>query len=167
MLRFARFSQFDGAQFWIELFIVTTILSEITWYVLQFDRRQFIGFFGKFWSFRNEICIFLILNPTKQTEQRFCGSFGAQGFRLELKVLKGIRGHLHIHQLSFCLWILKSPVTALFNIQLWLLDLTPMHFYRPDIANARRRYLLVHAVTSRSDCWIESTLLYSLSLSWT
>ena len=59
--------------------------------------------FGKFCSFRNDICIFLILNPKKQTEQRFYESFGAQGFRLELKVLKGRRGHLHIHRLSFCL----------------------------------------------------------------
>ena len=30
MLRFARLPQFDGAQFWIVLFIVTAILSEIT-----------------------------------------------------------------------------------------------------------------------------------------
>ena len=30
ILRFARLSQFDGAQFWYVLFIVTAILSEIT-----------------------------------------------------------------------------------------------------------------------------------------
>ena len=36
---------------------------------------------------------FFIFNPTKQTGQRFYGSFGAQGFRLELKVSEGIRGH--------------------------------------------------------------------------
>ena len=68
MLRFARFSQFDGAQFLIVLFIVTAILSEITWYVLQFDTRQSMCFTGKICSFRNAICIFLILNPEKQTE---------------------------------------------------------------------------------------------------
>ena len=46
---------------------------------------------------------FLILNPKKQTEQRFYESFGAQGFRLNLKVSKGRREYLNIHRLSFCL----------------------------------------------------------------
>ena len=45
MLGFARFFKFDGAQFWILLFIITAILSETTWYVLQFDTRQFHALF--------------------------------------------------------------------------------------------------------------------------
>ena len=164
MLGVARFSQFDGAQFWIVLFIVTAILSEIAWVVLLFVTKQCVPSFGTFCSFRNDICIFLILNPKKQTEQRFYESSGVQGFRLDLKVFKGRREHLHtkksIHRLSFCLKFLKIPAKALLNIQLWLLDLTPVHLYQPDIVNARRWYFLVHAVTSKSDCWIDSTLLY-------
>ena len=35
----------------------------------------------------------MIFNAKKQTEQRFYESFGAQDFRLELKVLKGRRKH--------------------------------------------------------------------------
>ena len=54
----------------------------------------------------------LISIPEKQTAQRFYGSFGVQGFRLELKVSKRIREHLHIHRLSFCLKFLKIPATA-------------------------------------------------------
>ena len=95
MLRVARFSQFDGAQFWIVLFIVTAILSEIAWVVLLFVIKQCIRSFEPFCSFRNDICIFLILNPKKQTEQRFYESSGVQGFRLDLKVFKGRREHLH------------------------------------------------------------------------
>ena len=86
MLRFARLSQFDGAQLWIVLFIVTTILSEITWCVLQFTARQFIRSFGKFSSFRTDICKSLILNPKKQNQQTFYESYGAQRFQLEFKV---------------------------------------------------------------------------------
>ena len=54
----------------------------------------------------------------------------------------------------------KFQAKLLLNVQLWLLDLTPVHFYRPDIANSRRRYFLMHVVTSRNDCWIDCTLLY-------
>ena len=68
MLCFARFSQFDGAEIWILLFIVAAILSEINLYVLQFDTRQFIVVFGKFCSFWNDICIFLILNSKKKQD---------------------------------------------------------------------------------------------------
>ena len=84
------------------LFIVTAILSEITWYVLLFDKRQYMHSFGKFCSFRNDICIFLILNPKKQTGQRIYESFDAQGFRLELKVLKG-GGNIYIYTPAFFL----------------------------------------------------------------
>ena len=51
------------------LFIVTAILSEIAWVVLLFVTKQNIRSFGTFCSFRNDICIFLILNPKKQTEK--------------------------------------------------------------------------------------------------
>ena len=123
-------------------------------------KTEFMRFFSKFCSFRNEICKYLILNPKKQTEQRFYESVGAQRSILELKVLNKRREHLHIHRLSFYLWFLKLLTKALLTIQLWLLDLTPVHFYRPDNANARVRYFLVHAVLSKSDCWIDSILLY-------
>ena len=71
-----------------------------SWYVLQFYTRQFMHSFGKFCSFRNGVCIFLVLYPKKQTEQKFYESFRVQGFRLDLNVLKE---HLHINRLSFCL----------------------------------------------------------------
>ena len=88
-------------------------LLKIKWYVLLFDTRQFIRSFDKFCSFRNDICIFCIFNPKKQTEQRFYGSFGAQGFTLELKVSEGIREHLHIHLLSFCLLVFENSCQSL------------------------------------------------------
>ena len=62
--------------------------------------KQFIRSFGTFCSFRNDICIFLILNPKKQTEQRFYESSGVQGFRLDLKVFMGRREHLHTKKVS-------------------------------------------------------------------
>ena len=122
MLRFARFSQFDGAPIWIVLFIVTQVLFEITWYVLLFDKRQFMRSFGKCCSFRNDIFIFLILNPEKQTEQRFYESFGAKGFRLELKVLKGRRKHLHIHCFLSAFIVVEHSSQSfnwIFNYDFW------------------------------------------------
>ena len=103
MLRFARFSQFDGAQFWIVLFFVAAIWSEIIWYILQFDKRQSIQSSGKFCSFRNAICKVLILNPEKQTE----------ALVREASDWKW-REHLHINWLSFCLKVVKTPATAWF-----------------------------------------------------
>ena len=50
---------------------------------LQFETRQSIHFSGKCCSFRNDICIFQILNPNQQIKQIFSRSFGAQGFRFE------------------------------------------------------------------------------------
>ena len=44
-------------------------------------------------QFGMTFAFFFILNSKKQTEQRFYGSFGEQGFRLELNVSKGIREH--------------------------------------------------------------------------
>ena len=122
MLWFARFSQFDGAQFWMVLFIVTIILLEITWYVLLFDTRQFIRSFGKLSSFRNDNCIFLILNPRKQTEQRFYESFGAPGFILELKVLKG-EGNIYITTSflsAYRFWKFQPKLYWIFNCDFWI-----------------------------------------------
>ena len=45
----------------------------------------------------------VVFESKKQTEQRLYQSFGVQGFRLELDVLKSRRTHLHIHRFSFCL----------------------------------------------------------------
>ena len=127
-------------------------LTQDSSYVLSASSAHFGMKFAYFWFWipRNK--------PNK--------GFGVQGFRLELKVSKGIREHLHIHRISFCLQFLKIQAKALWNIQLWLLDLTHVHFHRPDIVNARRFYFLVHAVTSRSDCWIDSTLQYQFPFSW-
>ena len=76
MLRFARFSQFDGAQFWIESvyryhnllrqsihFRQVLLISECYLHIFDFESRD-----------------------TNQT--RFYGSFGVQGFRFKLKVSK-------------------------------------------------------------------------------
>ena len=52
---------------------------------------------------------------------------------------------------------------ALLNI-LWFLDLTPVHFYRPEIANAHCRCVVVHAVTLSSDCLIDNTVITLLIL---
>ena len=83
-----------------------------------FDTRQFIRSFGKFCSFRTDICTFFYLNPKKQIEQRFYGSFGAQGLRLELTVSMAMREHLRIHRLSFCLqffWKFEPKLYWIFN----------------------------------------------------
>ena len=121
MLRFAMFSQFDCAQFWIVLFIITALLSEITWYVLQFDKRQSYALPASSAHFRMPFTCFWFWiprnKPNKDSTEARCTRF-----RLKLKVSKRIRA------------------IALLNIQLWILDLTHMHFNRPDIANARRRY---------------------------
>ena len=52
--------------------------------------------------------IFYFESQGNKPEQRFYGSFGAQGFRLELKVSKGIREHFHINRLSFCLLVFEN-----------------------------------------------------------
>ena len=68
MLRFAMFSQFNGAQFWIVLFIVT-VVSEIAWYILLFDIRQFMRSFRKCCSFWNDICIFFFYFEPQETNR--------------------------------------------------------------------------------------------------
>ena len=160
MLRFARFSQFYGAEFWIMLFIVTAILSEITWYVLQFDTRQFIGFFGKFRSFRNDICIFLILNPRKKPNKDSTEALLRKSSDWNWRCQRGF-GNIYISTSflsAFCFWKFQPQLYWIFNCDFWIWPLCT--FIDRISKNARRQYFLVHAVTSRSDCWIDSTLLH-------
>ena len=162
MLRFARISQFVGVKFWIVLSIVITMLSDITC-VLQFVARQFIRFFWQvllisewhlhIFDFESQES-----NRTKILRKLLCS-------RLQIRVegVKGEKGTFSYPPDFFLSLVFENPSQALLNIQLWLLDLTLMHFYRPDIANARRRYFLVHAVTSKSDCWIDFIALYFIN----
>ena len=91
--RVARFSQFDGAQFWIVLFIVNRnfirklydtlyCLTQDSSYVLSKSYAHFGMTFAYFW--------FWI--PRNKPNERFYGSFGAQGFRLEIEGVKGDYG---------------------------------------------------------------------------
>ena len=66
----------------------------------------------------------------------------------------GVKGkeETFTHQPAFFLpcksiQFMKIPMEGLVNIQLWFLDLTPVHFYRLDCVSAKRRYFAVHAVT--------------------
>ena len=147
--RFARFSQFDGAQFWIVLLLVTAILSKIKWYVYRLTQDSsyvlstssaHFGMTAYFWlriprSKRNKdftealvrkasdwswskSCRIRWLLPGTWSHLWFagvrecppwCSIVGAtvtvhQFFLyFALKVSKGIREHLHIHRLSFCI----------------------------------------------------------------
>ena len=117
MLRFASFSQFDGAQLWFVLFIVIAILLKIKWYVLLFGTRQSIRSFDKFCSFRNDICIFLIFNPKKQTEQRFYAALVRKASDWSWRCQRGL-GNIYISTgflsaLSF--WKLQPKVYWIFN----------------------------------------------------
>ena len=151
MLRFAWFSQFDGAQFPIVLYIDTLCYrkSHDTFYSLTQETVQ--TFFRQVLPILDAICRSLILNPKKQTEQSFYEMVGAQGFRFYLEVLKGMMEHLHIHWLFLPLVFENSNVSFI-EYSTVTFGVDPCALYRPDIANTRGRYMLAHAVTLRSDC---------------
>ena len=94
MMRFARFSQFNGPQFWIVLFIVTAILSEITWYILLFDIRQSICSFGKFCSFWNDICIFYDFERQETNRTTILRKLWCARLQIGVEGVKGEEGTL-------------------------------------------------------------------------
>ena len=111
MLRFARFSQLDGTLFRIVLYIVTQFYRKsyymYTFYSLTPETVHTL--FRKVLLIMNDNCRLLIMNPKKAPEQRFYESFGSQGFRLEFKVLKRKREHLHIHRCFFLPLVFENP----------------------------------------------------------
>ena len=94
MLRFARFSQFNGAQFWVVLFIVIAILSEITWYILLFDIRQWIRSFGIFCSFRNDICILYDFERQEANSTKILRKLWCPRLQIGVEGVKGEEGTL-------------------------------------------------------------------------
>ena len=122
MLRFARFSQFDGAQFWIVHFIVTAILSKIAWYVSQFATRQFIYFsassaqFGMtfayfwFWITRNK--------PNKDSTEALVNKASDWSWMCQ----RGL-GNIYISTgflSTFSFWKIQQKLYWIFNCDFWI-----------------------------------------------
>ena len=89
MLHYARFCQFDGAQFWIVLLIVSAISLEITWYFLQYDARKFMCSVGKLLSFRNDICMFLIFESQKTNRTKILRQLWCERLPIRVESIKG------------------------------------------------------------------------------
>ena len=75
-------------------------------------------------------------------------------------VLRGMNIHILSGFLSiakvFCPWKILRNIYWIFNCDFWF---TPLDSYRTDNALAHRYYFMVHAVTLRSDCWVDSTFV--------
>ena len=158
MLHFARFSQFDGAQFWTVLFFVTRKFIGDHMIGLTVWHKTVHAFFRQFLLISEWHLHIFDFESQETNRTKILQKLWWARLQIGIEVSNGIMNLLHNHRLSFCLYFLKITTKVLLNIHLWLLDLTPVHFNRPDIANARRWHFLVHAVTWRSVCWIDSTL---------
>ena len=113
------------------------------------------AFFRKVLLFQNGICICfsyfesIETNRTKILQKRWCTrlTIGVEGVLGEERTFTYPPGF-------FLPLVFKNSSKSFIKF----LPVTCVHLYRPDIANARRHYFLVHAVTSRSDCWIDSNM---------
>ena len=160
MLCYARISQFDGAQFWIVLFIVTAILSKIIWCVLQFDTGQTMRFSGKFWSFWNAICIFWFWIPRNKPNKDSTETLVRKGSDWSWRC-QGALGRIYKSTdflSAFNVWKFQLKLHWIFNCDFWIWTLCT---FTDRISQTHEDDTFsVHVVTSRSDCWIDSTLLY-------
>ena len=94
----------------------------------------------------------------KRARTKIPRKFVAKRFRLEFNVFNGSREHYHTHRLFIPL-VFKKSNKSFIEYSNMTSGVAAMHFSWPDFANARARYFSVQAVTSRSDCWIDNTLL--------
>ena len=109
MLRFARFSQFNGARFWIVLFIVTGILSEITWYILLFDIRQFMRFLENSAHFGMTFAYFWFWTPTKKKRTKILRKLWCTRLQIGVEGVKGEEGIFTYPPTFFLPLVLSSP----------------------------------------------------------
>ena len=151
MLRYDSFSHYNVAQFQILLYIVTYLYRKSHNTIYRLTQKTVHVFFWQI-LFIYEWNVQMVTLKSEDTKwTRFCESGCMKGYRFEFHVLNGERKHLHINGLSHCpakvfrFWKFPRTLYWTFN-SLWILDLTPMHFYGPDNANAQRRYLVNHVV---------------------
>ena len=141
--------------------LLRNIISEITWHVLQFDSSYVFSansdHFGM--EFAGGL-LWILTNWTKVLRNRWCTRL-----QIGVGIVKGLEGTLilHINRLYFCLAkgiSFENSHKSFTEYSTVTFGFESVHFYQPDIVNAPRQNFVVHAMTLRSDCWIDSLLLY-------